>query len=120
QELQALLLNAKNKLTQANRSLESKDYASAAQLLADANGLLDEAALKINTVTVPLPPQLLPGMDIVLIAIIASIAVIVGVFVYLLLPTKEVTQSQKSWIPEEKKKKKFFDRFKKKDNKLKW
>ena len=118
QELQALLLNAKNKLTQANRSLESKDYASAAQLLADANGLLDEAALKINTVTVPLPPQLLPGIDLVLIAIIASIAVVVGVFVYLLLPAKD--QQQKSWIPEEKKKKKFFERFKKKDNKLKW
>lgn len=117
QEMQALLLNAKSKLTQANRSIESKDYASATNFLADAKGLLDEAALKINTITVPLPQQQ-TKIDIMLIVIIASIAVIVGVFVYLLLPPKD--QQQKSWLPDEKKKKKFFDRFKKKDNKLKW
>jgi len=117
QEMQALLLNAKSKLTQANRSLESKDYASATQLLADASGLLDEAALKINTVVVPSTRQQ-TGIDFMLIVLIASIAVIVVVLVYLLLPPKE--QQQKSWVPEEKQKKKFFDRFKKKNNKLKW
>lgn len=117
QELQALLLNAKSKLTQANRSIESKDYASATIYLADARGLLDEAALKVNTVVVPLPPQQ-TGIDLTLIIIIASIAVVVVVFVYLMLPSK--TEKEKSWLPEEKKKRKFFDKFKKKDNKLKW
>ena len=85
EEVQALLLNARSKLSQANQSLESKDYFTAQQLLGDAKGLLDAASTQAASISIPGSVPVVPA-DFTLMIIMAVIAGVIVFVVYLLLP----------------------------------
>ncbi len=104
EELAALLLNAKSKLTQANQSLESKDYFTAKQLLDDAKGLLDAAAEKVNSTAIPTAAPFDIKFDATLVVILAAVIGVVAFIVYMLLPPKQKKPaSMINWETKEKK-----------------
>lgn len=97
-ELKALLLEAKSKLLQVNRSLESKEYASAAELLADVNNALSAAANKINAITAPAAVAAASQNTTLFIAIVLVAAVIMFIL-YLLWPSKPAKPyAEKGWL----------------------
>ena len=89
EELAALLLNVKSKLSQANESLEKKDYFTAKQLLDDAKGLLDAAAEKVNSTPISTSGPLDIKIDAVFLVIIAVVVGVAAFVVYMLLPPKK-------------------------------
>ncbi len=89
EELTSLLLNAKSKLSQANESLEKKDYFQAKQLLDDAKGLLDAAAEKVNSTAIPTSSPLDIKVDPMFVVILAVVAGVVAFIIYMLLPPKQ-------------------------------
>lgn len=85
EELKSLLLNAKNKLSQANESLENKDYFTAKQLMDDAKGLLDAASNRASSTTIPSTPPVDFTFIIIIILVVAGVG---GFVAYILLPPK--------------------------------
>ncbi|MFH0832544.1 MAG: hypothetical protein V1900_02380 [Candidatus Aenigmatarchaeota archaeon] len=86
----------KDKLTQANASMDKSDYFTANQLLDDVKNKIDELKSKISTAAIP------AGTDLTLIIIIGVVVVIViGVVVYMMMPAKG---AEKMWKPKEESK----------------
>ncbi len=118
-EINALLLNAKDKLLQANLSLELHEYATAKQILDDARSLLDSAQNQINTANIVAAP-LNDFSNLTFIIVVIVIAGMVVLVLYMFIPSKG---EKKAWsVPHEKNNAtgKMKNIFKRKKDKPKW
>lgn len=80
----------KDKLTQTNASIQSKDYFAASQLLDSVKSLVADLQASITKAKEP-------GLDIFLIVIVLVVIIGIGVFLYLMWPTREGFRPQKGW-----------------------
>jgi hypothetical protein len=104
----------KEKIRNANLSIQSQDYVSASQLIENAKSLLDDLQSKIENV------QVSPSSDLTIIIIAAVVAVaIIAVVVYLFLPTESKGFSPKMGWRQKNKIKKSVEK-EKKEEKIKY
>lgn len=104
EEIKTLLLNAKSKISQANTSIESKDYFTAKQLLDDTKSLLDAASNKISTAIIPTPTTVTG--DFTFMIIIFGVSGVIIFVIYMLLPPKKQSSTTKTGWPTTQRKKK--------------
>ena len=80
----------KAKLTQANASIEKKDYFAASQFLDSVRSLVTDVQASITQ-------SKEPGFNIFLIVVVLIIIISIGILLYLLWPTGEGFHPQKGW-----------------------